>query len=183
VISTCWLAILALAAVALVLELDVKKVEGAVKALEASELLRHIYAEVVWDFDVAARNDDLGGRAGLELLVRLLFCREQRLVGFHVSACHAGQLVSVAESHAVSVPGSVDGADGLQNEHAQGRVATRRGQRSKDSPPTAVGKWRAPRSSEAAAVRVHGMLDPTVTPVHHPVPPIWRTRFQFFISL
>ena len=51
---------LALATVALVVELDVEQIEGSVESLQTSEFLRDVDAEVVGDFDVAAFDDDVG---------------------------------------------------------------------------------------------------------------------------
>ena len=63
------LTVLALTAVALMLELDVEEVDGAVKPLEAGQLLRHIDAEVFGDLDVAALDHDFGARRWFGLLV------------------------------------------------------------------------------------------------------------------
>lgn len=54
------LAVLALPAIAFVVEFDVEQVDGAVEALEASQLLGDIGSEVIGNFDVAALDDDLG---------------------------------------------------------------------------------------------------------------------------
>src|ERR1700757_3699842 len=53
---------LALAAVALVVELDVEQVDGPVEPLQAGEFLRDVDAEVVGNLDVAALEYDLDGR-------------------------------------------------------------------------------------------------------------------------
>jgi hypothetical protein len=58
------LTVLALAPVALMVEFDIEKVDGAVKSLEARELLGDVDAEMVGDLDVAALHDDLGVRCG-----------------------------------------------------------------------------------------------------------------------
>jgi len=59
------LAVLALAAVAFVLELDVEAVDRAIEPLEASELLCDIDAVVVGDLDVAASHLDFGAAIGV----------------------------------------------------------------------------------------------------------------------
>jgi hypothetical protein len=80
------LTILALAAVAFVLELDVEEVDGAVKPLETGQLLRYVDAEVFGDLDVAALDHNLGARHCFGLLVGLRVCGGQELVRFHGSA-------------------------------------------------------------------------------------------------
>jgi hypothetical protein len=54
------LTVLALAAVALVLELDIEAVDGAIEPLEAGELGGDVHAVVVGNLDVAARHLDVG---------------------------------------------------------------------------------------------------------------------------
>ena len=72
------LAVLALAAVALVVKLDVEDVDAAVKPLEAGQLLRYLDAEVVGDLHVTSLDHDLGAGHLLGvlccLLVWLLVC-------------------------------------------------------------------------------------------------------------
>lgn len=57
------LAILPLAAVALVIQLDVEEVDGAVEAFQARQLLGDVVTEVVGDLDVSARHRHLGVRS------------------------------------------------------------------------------------------------------------------------
>ena len=61
------LAVLALAPVLLVVEFDVEQVDGAIEALQSSELLGNVDAEVFGDLDVAALDDDVGVRLGRRL--------------------------------------------------------------------------------------------------------------------
>src|ERR1700758_4899904 len=80
------LAVLALWAVALVVELDVEDVDAAVKALKAGQLLRYVYAEMVGDLDVAAFYHNFGARGRFGLLGCVLVWGGQDVAGFHGSA-------------------------------------------------------------------------------------------------
>ena len=64
-ISTCW-QFLTLAPIALVVELDVEEVDGAVESFQARQLLGDVTPEVVGNFDVATRDHHLGVGAGVE---------------------------------------------------------------------------------------------------------------------
>ena len=73
------LAVLALAAIALMIEFDVEEVDAAVKSLESGQLFGDVNAEVVGDLDVAALDDDLCAGRGRGLGV----FNDHRAVGFH----------------------------------------------------------------------------------------------------
>ena len=73
---------LTLATVAFVLELDVEQVDGLVEPFQSGEFLRDIDAEVIRNLDVAALDDDLGGRCRF-LCVGFYGRLVQNLTGIH----------------------------------------------------------------------------------------------------